>query len=95
MTAALEGGKWSAARPVRTLPPAKDPVPILQEAGWAAKPVWTGGKFRPHRDSIPDHPAPSQSLHRLSYRAHINIYIYLFIHTCVYTCIYCVLYCLY
>jgi len=39
--------------------PGKDPVPILQEAGWAARPVWTGGKSRPHRDSIPDRPARS------------------------------------
>ena len=48
----------------------KDPVPILQEAGWAPGPVWTGGKSRPHRDSIPDRPARSQSLYRLSYSAH-------------------------
>ena len=33
MTAALEGGEWSAARPGRNLPPGKDPLPILQEAG--------------------------------------------------------------
>jgi len=33
--------------------PGKDPVPILQEAGWVPGPVWTGGKSRPHRDSIP------------------------------------------
>ena len=39
--------------------PGKDPVPILQEAGWAPGPVWTGGKSRPHRDSIPDLPAGS------------------------------------
>jgi len=26
--------------------PGKDPVPILQEAGWAPGPVWTGGKSR-------------------------------------------------
>ena len=26
------------------------------------------GKFRPHRDSIPGHPACSESLYRLSYR---------------------------
>jgi len=32
--------------------PRKDPVPILQEAGWAPGPVWTGGKSRPHQDSI-------------------------------------------
>ena len=51
--------------------PGKDPVPILQEAGWASGPVWKGGKSRPHRDSIPDRPADSQSLYRLSYPAHI------------------------
>ena len=62
--------------------PWKDPVPILQEAGWASGPVWTGGKSRPYRDSTPDRPARSQSLYRLSYPAHIiyiiynNIYIY-------------------
>jgi len=67
MTAALEGGEWSAARPARTLPPGKDPVPILQEAGWAPGPVWTGGKSRRHRDTIPDRPTRSQSLYQLSY----------------------------
>jgi len=36
--------------------PGKDPVPILQEAGWAPGPVWTGEKSRPHRHSIPDRP---------------------------------------
>jgi len=49
--------------------PGKDSVPILQETGWALGPVWTGGKSRPHRDSIPDRPARSQStcdvVHRL------------------------------
>jgi len=39
--------------------PEKDTVPILQEAGWATGPVWTVGKSRPHRDSIPDRPARS------------------------------------
>jgi len=51
--------------------PGKDPVLILQEAGWAPGPVGTGGKSRPHRNSIPDRPAPSQWLYRLSYPAHI------------------------
>ena len=50
--------------------PRKDPVPILQEAGCAPGPVWTGGKSRPNRDSIPDRPARSQSLYRLSYPTH-------------------------
>ena len=52
--------------------PGKDPVPILQEGGWAPGPVWMGGKSRPHRDSIPDRPTRSQSLYRLSYPAHIG-----------------------
>ena len=52
-------GEWSAARPGRTLPSGKDLVLIVQEAGWAQGPVWTGGKSRPHRDSIPDRPARS------------------------------------
>jgi len=48
----------------------KEPVPIVQEAGWAPGPVWTGGKSRPHRDLIPDRSARSQSLYRLNYPAH-------------------------
>ena len=60
MTAALEGGEWSAARPGRFLPPGKDNIPILQEFGWAPGPVWTGAEnLVPHRDSIPDRPARS------------------------------------
>jgi len=50
--------------------PGKDSVPILQEAAWAPGSVWTGRKSRPHRDSIPDRPARSQSLYWLSYPAH-------------------------
>ena len=59
MTVALEGGEWSAARPGRTLPPGKDPVPIVQEAGWAPGSVWTGGKSRPTGIRFPDRPARS------------------------------------
>jgi len=50
--------------------PGKEPIHIIQEAGWPSGPVWTAGKSRPHWDSIPDSPARSQSLHQLSYRAH-------------------------
>jgi len=39
--------------------PGKDPVLILQEAAWVSGQVWTGGKSRPHRDSIPKPPARS------------------------------------
>ena len=62
---------WVVSRTPRPhFTPGKDQVPILQEAGWAPGPVWTGGKSRPHRDSIPDRPARSQSLYRLSNPAH-------------------------
>jgi len=52
----------------------KDPVPILQEAGWAPGSVWTGGKSGPRRDSILDRPARSQSLYRLSYPVHVHLW---------------------
>ena len=39
--------------------PGKEPVPIVQEAGWVPGPAWTGGKSRPHRNSNPDCPARS------------------------------------
>ena len=48
--------------------PGKNTVPIVQEAGWAPGPVWTGRKSRPHQD--PNRPARSQSLCRLTYPAH-------------------------
>ena len=50
--------------------PWKDPVPLVQKFVWGPWPVWTGGKSHPHGDSIPDRPARSQSLNRLSYAAH-------------------------
>ena len=65
--------KWVVSSALRPhFIPRKDPEPILQEAGWAPGPIWTGGKSRPHRDSIPDLPARSQSLYRLTYPAHSN-----------------------
>jgi len=60
--------EWVVSSTLRPfLTPGKEPVPIVQEAGWTPGPVWTGGKSRPHRDSIPDLPARSQSLYWLSY----------------------------
>ena len=70
-TLALDGGGGSATRPGR-LYPRERPSTIVQEAGWAPGPVWTGGKSHPHRDSILDRPACSQSLYRLSYLAHLS-----------------------
>ena len=59
--------------------PRRHPVPIVHEAWWAPGAVWTGEKSRPHHDTIPDRPARSQSLYRLSYRAHIYISIYIWL----------------
>jgi hypothetical protein len=66
--------------------PGKDPVPIVQEAGWAPGPVWIGAEnLTPHWDLI-------ESLYRLSYRgrhpvfmmhqnyqSYVLIYIYIFV----------------
>ena len=49
MTAAPEGGEWSAARPGRILPPGKTRYPLCRRLGGAPGPVWKGGKSRPHR----------------------------------------------
>ena len=43
--------------------PGNNPVPIAQEDGWAPGSVCTGGKSRPHRDSIPHRPARSIHTH--------------------------------
>ena len=53
----------------RPLYPGKDPVPIVEEAGWAPGPVWTGAENLAPPTGIrsPDRPARSESLYRLSY----------------------------
>jgi hypothetical protein len=74
LTSALEVGEWSAPRPDR-FTPGKDPVPIVQEAGWAPGPVWAGAKNLASTGiRSPDRPARSQSPYRLSYRGPISEY---------------------
>jgi hypothetical protein len=49
----------------------KHPVPIVQESGWAPRPVWTDAENLALTGiRSPDRPARSQSLHRLRYPAH-------------------------
>jgi hypothetical protein len=70
LTSVLEGGVWSAPCPSR-FTPGKDPVPIVQEAGWTPGPVWTCAKnLIPTGIRSPDCPARSQSLYWLNYPAH-------------------------
>jgi hypothetical protein len=58
-TSALGGGEWSATRPGR-FTPRRDPVPIVQEAGWAPGPVWTCAKnLAPTGIRSPECPARS------------------------------------
>jgi hypothetical protein len=48
--------------------PGEDPIPIVQEAGWAPGPVWTGTEIlAPTGIRSPDRPERSESLYRLSY----------------------------
>ena len=70
MTTALEGMRVSVTpRPLFT--PGKDPVPIVQEAGWAPGTVWTGAEnLALTWIRSPDRPARSQSLYRLRYPAY-------------------------
>jgi hypothetical protein len=61
------------SRPLFT--PGKDPVTIVQEAGWAPGPVWTGAEnLAPTGIQSLDRPACSQSLYRLCYPAHTHMY---------------------
>jgi hypothetical protein len=66
-TSVLDEGGWSTPRSDR-FTPGKNPVPIVQEAGWAPGSVWTGTEnLAPTGIRLPDLPALSESLYRLSY----------------------------
>ena len=52
----------------------KDSVPLVQEAGWAPGPVWTGAEnLTTTGIRYTDRPTRSQSLYRMSYSAHDNM----------------------
>ena len=56
------------ATPRPLYPRGRDPVPIVQEAGWASGTVWTVAEnIAPTRIRSSDHPARSESLYRLRY----------------------------
>ena len=61
-TSALDGGGRSTPLLGR-FTPGKDPVPIVQEAGWAPERVWTGAEnLAPSGIRSPDRPSRSESL---------------------------------
>ena len=58
----------NAHAPVALPPPGKDPVPFVQEAGWAPGPFWTGVENLAPKDiRSPERPASSEWLYRLNY----------------------------
>ena len=73
MTAALEGGEWSAARPGRTLHPGKTRYPFYRRLGGPQGPSGRAENLVLTGIRTPDRPARSQSLYRLSYPAHKNV----------------------
>jgi hypothetical protein len=65
LTTALDVSGWLMPRPDRFTPD-KDPISILQEAGWAPGPAWRGTKYlAPTGIRSPDRPARSESLYRV------------------------------
>jgi hypothetical protein len=82
MTSGTRRGWVVSVTPQPLFTPGKDPVPIVQEAGWAPGLVWTGAEnLAPTRIWSPDRPAHSQSLYRLSYPTRIqNVYWVIFNH---------------
>ena len=72
MTAALEGGEWSAARPSRTLPPGKTRCPFYRGLGGPQGRSGRAENLVPTEIRSPDRPVRSQSLYRLSYRVHFT-----------------------
>ena len=72
LTSALDGVVVNAM--LRQIYPRKrQPAPIVEEAGWAQGPVWTGAENLALTGiRSPDRPARSESLYRLSYRGPFN-----------------------
>jgi len=58
MTSALDGVGCQRQTPA-TFTHGKEKLPIVQEAGWGPRPVWTGMEYlAPHRDTIPGPSSP-------------------------------------
>ena len=67
LTSALDVGGCSTPHSGR-FTPGIDAAFIVQEAGWAPGPVWTGAEnLAPSGIRSPDRPARSELLYRLSY----------------------------
>jgi len=72
VTAALEGGEWSAARPGRTLPPGKTRYPFYRRLGGPQGRSGLAENLVPIGIRSRTVKPVAQSLYRLSYSAHNN-----------------------
>jgi hypothetical protein len=73
-------------RPGRFYPRERTPVPIVQVAGWAFEPVWTGAEnLAPTGVQTPNRPVHSESLHRLRYSGPIALVYYTLYYTLDFT----------
>jgi len=73
MTAALEGGEWSAARPGRTLAPGKTRYPFYRRLGGLQGRSGRAENLVPTGIRSRNVEPVAQSLYRLSYPAHISV----------------------
>ena len=73
MTAELEGGEWSAARPGRTLPPGKTRYPFYKRLGGPQGRSGRAENLDPTGIRSRTVQPIALSLYRLSYPAHISI----------------------
>ena len=76
MTAALEGGEWSAARTGRTLPPGKTRYPFYMRLGGPQGRSGRAEILVPAGIRSRTVQPVAQSLYRLSYPVNLYIYIY-------------------
>ena len=73
------GGQYHAPA---AFTPGKDPIPIVQEAGWASEPVWLGAEnLAPTGIRSLDFPAPSES--RRTLLQGLNYLLIMFINTLI------------
>ena len=87
-TSALDG-EWVVSATPRPTYPVKDPVPVVQETGWAPGPVWRGVENLAPPTGIrsPDSPVLNESLYRLSYSGPLQCLLALEIMQCSAGCI--------
>jgi hypothetical protein len=74
LTSALDGGGWSSPRS-GPFTPGNDPVPIVQQGGWAPGPVWTDAEnLVPSSFRTPDLQTSSESLYHRRHPGPTSLY---------------------